>query len=80
MQAVLVGIDADAELAGVGGRLQHADAGAAGRVVDDVGAAVDLALGELAALDRVVPGGAASCRSCSGTPRRPSWRALTPCT
>ncbi len=31
LQAVLVGVDADAELAGISRRLQHADAGAAGR-------------------------------------------------
>ena len=58
MQPVLVGIDADAELAGIRRRLQHADAGAAGRVIDDVGAAIELRLGELAALHRIVPGGA----------------------
>ena len=46
---VLVGVDADAELAGVGGRLQHADAGGAGGGVDHVGALVDLRLGEFAA-------------------------------
>ena len=56
LQAVLVGIDADAELAGIGRRLQHADAGAAGRGVDDVRALVDLRLGDFAALGRVVPG------------------------
>src|SRR5690606_30391729 len=55
LQAVLVGIDADAELAGVGRRLEHADAGAAGRVVDDVRALVDLRAGDLAAAGRVVP-------------------------
>ena len=55
-EAVLVGVDADAELAGVGGGLQHALAGRAGGRVDDVGAAIDLRLGEFAALDRVVPG------------------------
>ena len=42
MQAVLVGVDADAELAAVGGGLADADAGAAGRGIDDVGAAVEL--------------------------------------
>ena len=56
MHAVLVRVDADAELAGVSRRAQHADARAAGRVVDHVGAAVDLALGEFAALHRIVPG------------------------
>ena len=55
-KAILVRIDADAELAGVGRRLQHALPGRAGGGVDDVGAAVDLRLGEFAALDRIVPG------------------------
>ena len=58
MHVVLVGIDADAELAGVRRGLQHADAGAAGGVIDDVGAAIELRFGELAALHRIVPGGA----------------------
>ena len=55
-KTVLVGIDADAELAGVRRRLQHALTGRARGGVDDVGAAIDLRLGEFAALDRVVPG------------------------
>ena len=55
-QAVLVGIDADAELARVRRRLEHAVPGSAGGVVDHVGAAVDLGLRELPALHRVVPG------------------------
>ncbi|CDX32277.1 conserved hypothetical protein [Mesorhizobium sp. SOD10] len=57
LQAVLVGIDADAELSGIRRRLQHADAGAAGSRVDHVRTLVDLRFGDLAALGRVVPGG-----------------------
>ena len=44
-------------LARVGRGLEHALAGRARRRVDDVRPAVDLRLGELAAFDRVVPGG-----------------------
>src|SRR4029079_16605345 len=56
MQAVLIGIDTDAELAGIRRRLQHPDAGATGSVIDDVGAAIELRFREFAALDGIVPG------------------------
>ncbi len=39
------------------GGLQDADAGRAGRGIDDVDAAIELALGELGAAARIVPGG-----------------------
>ena len=41
---VLVGVDTDRALVRGGGRLEHAEAGAAGRVVDDVGTGVVHAL------------------------------------
>src|SRR4249919_1299022 len=44
MEMVLVGIDADAELAAILGGLQHADAGRAGGGIDNIDAAVELAL------------------------------------
>src|SRR5690606_5183613 len=56
MQVVLVRVHADPERPGIRRRLQHADTGTAGGVVDDVRPAVDLALGELAAAHRIVPG------------------------
>ena len=56
MQAVLVAVHADAELAGISRCLKNTDAGAAGRVIDNVSAAVELRLGQLTTLDRVVPG------------------------
>src|SRR5258708_36372682 len=57
VEMVLVGIDTDGELAAVLGGLQHADAGRAGGGVDDVDAAIELALGELSTATRIVPGG-----------------------
>ena len=45
VQVVLVAVDADRELAGVGGGLQHAEARTAGGGEDDVGASVELRLG-----------------------------------
>ena len=56
VQVVLVAVDADRQLALVGRRLQHAQAGGAGRGVDHVGTLAELADGELAAARRVVPG------------------------
>src|SRR5215470_10841715 len=50
MDVVLVAVDADGELAGVLGRLIDAHACAAGRRIDDIGAAIELALRELPAL------------------------------
>src|SRR5471032_1745517 len=49
MEMVLVGVDADRELAAILGGLQHAHAGAAGGGIDHIDAAVELALGELGA-------------------------------
>src|SRR3954452_798878 len=54
---VLVGVDADGTGVGGLGRLEDADAGAAGRRVDDVGALVVHALGDDLALRRVVEPG-----------------------
>ena len=54
---VLVGVDTDRALARGGSRLEHAEAGAAGRVVDDVGAGVVHALRDDLALGRVVEPG-----------------------
>src|SRR5207302_11326359 len=54
---ILVGIDADRELIGIGGGLKDAETGSDGRGIDDVGAATELRAGKLAALHRVVPGG-----------------------
>src|SRR6266851_2671399 len=56
MQVVLVGIDADRVLAAILGGLQDARASVAGGGVDDVDAAIELALGKLGATARVVPG------------------------
>ena len=56
VQVVLVAVDADRQLALVGRRLQHAEAGGAGGGVDHVGALAELADRELAAARRVVPG------------------------
>ncbi len=56
MEVVLVAVDADRVFAAVRRRLQHAEPGAACRGVDDVGAPVELALGEFRALGRIVPG------------------------
>src|SRR5690606_5357377 len=53
----LVGVDADRHGAGRLGRLEHAAAGAAGRLVDHVGARVVHALGDGLALRRVVEAG-----------------------
>ena len=52
---VLVGVDADGPLAlaGLGGRVEDAEAGLAGGVVDDVGAALVHAVGRGLALGRV---------------------------
>src|SRR6266446_6441515 len=57
LEVVLVRVDADGELALVLGGLQHAEAGGAGSRVDDVGAAIELAAGQLAPARRIVPGG-----------------------
>src|SRR3954454_23132925 len=54
---VLVGVDADRAAVGGLGRLEDAEAGAAGRRVDDVGALVVHALGDDLALRRVVEPG-----------------------
>src|SRR3954451_12556955 len=54
---VLVGVDADGTAVGGLGRLEDAEAGAAGRRVDDVGALVVHALGDDLALRRVVEPG-----------------------
>src|SRR3954454_21183578 len=54
---VLVGVDADGTGVGGLGRLEDADAGAAGRRVDDVSALVVHALGDDLALGRVVEAG-----------------------
>ncbi len=56
MQVVLVAVDADRELAAVLRRLQHAQARGARRRIDDIGAAIELAARQLAALGRIVPG------------------------
>ena len=52
---ILVAVAADAEPALVFGGLHHADAGGAGRMKDDVGAAPELAPGEFGALGGVAP-------------------------
>src|SRR5215475_5306706 len=57
MQVVLVGIDTDRILAAILGGLQHARAGVAGGGIDHVDTAIELALGELGAAARIVPGG-----------------------
>src|SRR5581483_2492115 len=57
VEIVLVGIDPDRELLGVGRRLINAEPGVARRGIDDVDAAVELGLGELAAAARIVPSG-----------------------
>src|SRR3546814_2304183 len=57
MQVVLVRVDTDGELAAVLRGLIDADAGAAGGRIDDIHAAVELALGELGATRRIVPRG-----------------------
>src|SRR6185295_11403790 len=57
LNVVLVGVDPDRELPLVLGRLEHAEPGGSGGGVDDVGAAVELAPGQLAAPRRVVPRG-----------------------
>src|SRR3546814_7160380 len=57
MQVVLVRVDTDGELAAVLRGLIDADAGAAGGRIDDIDAAVELALGELGATRRIVPRG-----------------------
>ncbi len=62
MHGVLVRIDADAELARIRRGAQHADAGAAGRMIDHVRALLDLRAGELAAANGVVPGRACGAR------------------
>lgn len=56
MQVVLVRIDADRQFSGILGRLINASTGAAGRRVDDIDAAVELALGQFRATARIVPG------------------------
>src|SRR6202522_1692121 len=53
---VLIGVDADAEFAGVRGSFQHALSRCARRRIDNVRAAIDLRLREFSALHRVVPG------------------------
>src|SRR3546814_18226460 len=57
MQVVLVRVDTDGELAAVLRGLLDADAGAAGGRIDDIDAAVELALGALGATSRIVPTG-----------------------
>src|SRR5215213_6874053 len=52
----LIGVDPDGELLLGGGRRDHAGSGAAGGVVDDVGALADLLQGQLLALGRVAEG------------------------
>ena len=52
-QAVLVGVDADRVVAGLLGRLDDAKAGAAGDLVDDVGAFLEHRLGHLQADRRI---------------------------
>ena len=75
MQVVLVGVDADRRACRgpsrpAARRCRCAPAAA----IDHVDAAIELALGEFAAARRIVPGRAAWCRSCSGSPRRSGWR------
>ena len=60
---VLVGVDADRQAARVGGGLEDAAARATGRVVDDVGAAVEHALGHDLAPGRVVEAGEVTGRA-----------------
>ncbi|MNL26346.1 hypothetical protein D3C87_1478660 [compost metagenome] len=55
---ILVRIDADRELLVVGSGLHDAQTRCTGCRVNDVGALVDLVLGELACANRVVPGSA----------------------
>ena len=57
MDVVLVGVDADRQRTAIGSGLQHAQARGAGCGVNDVRTLGHLALGDLAALDGVVPGG-----------------------
>src|SRR5215471_11359659 len=57
VQVVLVGIDADGQLAAILGSLQHTGAGVPGGGIDDIDAAIELALGKLRTSARVVPGG-----------------------
>src|SRR6185312_6885597 len=57
LHVVLVAVDADGELAGILGSLQHADARATSGSEDHVGAAIDGSLGQFAGGDRVIPGG-----------------------
>ena len=57
MQVVLIGIDADAELAAVLGGLKDAHAGGTCGRIDDIDAAVELTLGEFGAAAGIVPGG-----------------------
>src|SRR5690606_5975770 len=56
LQAVLVGIYANAELASVRGRLEHTNASPSGSSINHIGTLIDLRLGDLAALGGVVPG------------------------
>ena len=57
MQVVLVAVDADRQIAGIGRRLIDAGTGSAGRGIDHIGATIELAARQLAAAARVVPGG-----------------------
>ena len=59
--AVLVRVDTDGQLAGIGSCLDHAGTGTTGSVIDNISATVDLRLGQLGALGRVVPCG--RCRA-----------------
>mmetsp|Transcript_6100 Transcript_6100/g.7497 ORF Transcript_6100/g.7497 Transcript_6100/m.7497 type:complete len:283 (+) Transcript_6100:348-1196(+) len=62
MQVVLVAVNADGQDAFVCCGLQNANTGAACRCIDNVSALADLCLGQLGALDRVVP----CCRGGAG--------------
>ena len=57
MKIVLVGVAADAQLAGVLRGLHDPTTGIAGGVENNVGTATDLALGEFAALGGIIPSG-----------------------
>src|SRR5258706_3389419 len=56
MQVVLIGIDADRQLAVIGSRLIDAGAGTASRRENHIDAAIELALRQLAATAGIVPG------------------------
>jgi hypothetical protein len=56
LEVVLVAVDADGQAPPVPGRLEHAESRRAGGRIDHVGAAVELAPGQLASPGGVVPG------------------------